>query len=262
MILACHSSNHLPSLLNRVRGLCAFSRTVTHRSGGVSSIGVTVKQKFVNIAGERFGRLVAVEPKGVLSRKSRAMHWLCKCDCGKIITTSGLSLRQGCSTSCGCYAKESRQTQAALMRQKNQLLHGHGHYNSPTYRSWKSMLDRCECPGTNGFKNYGGKGITVCERWHSFKLFLQDMGERLPGMTIDRINPALNYSAENCRWATTIQQGRNRSTNHIINFNGQSLCLAAWDEKMNFPRGTVCRRFVTKGWSVEKTITTPLRKIW
>jgi hypothetical protein len=123
------------------------------------------------------------------------------------------------------------------------------------------MWDRCTQIGCNSSKNYLGKGIKVCERWKSFENFLIDMGKRPKGMTIDRIDNSLNYCPENCRWATTLEQGRNRSNNHRLEFQGETLCLSEWEEKLGLKKGLICCR-LSKGWSIEKTLTTPTRKSW
>ena len=106
--------------------------------------------------------------------------------------------------------------------------HGHksGGTSSPTYRSWRCMLNRCENQHVHDFPRYGGRGVSVCERWHSFENFLADMGARPSGTTIDRKENSGNYEPENCRWATREEQGRNKRTNHFVRCRGNRVTVA------------------------------------
>ena len=152
---------------------------------------------FIDITGQRFGRLVAITH--VNSR-----GWLCRCDCGReTIAKSGI-LNSGGRKSCGCL-----RTELTVLRSYK---HGHKGRNrqSATYSVWKGMITRCTNCKTRDWKFYGARGITVCERWHDFTNFLADMGERPDGLTIDRINNKLGYSPDNCRWVTQSEQYQNR----------------------------------------------------
>ncbi|WP_157903231.1 hypothetical protein [Cupriavidus malaysiensis] len=138
---------------------------------------------------------------------SRAMNppaptrYLCRCACGVERVIASQTLRSGESRSCGCLRAE-------MMRAKQTK---HGHYASPTYRSWRAMLARCSDPTHEQFKDYGGRGIKVAEAWKtSFQAFLADMGERPPDKTLDRIESNGNYEPGNCRWATRTEQNRNK----------------------------------------------------
>lgn len=147
-----------------------------------------------NLRGQRFGRLVVLELHG----QGHNARWLCKCDCGKIAGLIGAKLRSGRVKSCGCAQHNGK--------------HGHARKNceSPTYISWTRMLSRCHDPNLDNYKHYGGRGITVCERWLSFENFLADMGERPANRSIDRINNDGNYEPGNCRWATSAEQHSNK----------------------------------------------------
>lgn len=128
--------------------------------------------------------------------------------CGNEVTVILACLRRGDTTSCGCYHKE----QAAKFASST-VKHGHyiGNRATPTYRSWQSMLRRCMATEGKHYRDYVEKGVKVCEEWKtSFTQFLQDMGARPIGMTLDRINPAGNYEPCNCRWATILEQRHNR----------------------------------------------------
>lgn len=125
-----------------------------------------------------------------------------------------------------------------------------------TYTTWKSMNQRCNYPKHKSYEDYGGRGIRVCERWLDFMAFLEDMGERPSGMTLDRFPDANgNYEPGNCRWATVSEQCRNRRSNRWITFNGEAMTLAAWSERTGIRPDTLAFR-LRAGWSIEDAMTT------
>jgi hypothetical protein len=138
--------------------------------------------------------------------------------------------------------------------------HGHG-YDSPTYRSWKSMKNRCTRKADTQWQDYGGRGIKVCEKWLKFSGFLEDMGIRPEGKTLDRIDNEGNYEPSNCRWADIKQQRRNRRDNRIIEFNGQKMPLVSACEIAGLPYTTVITRLNKYGWSESKAFSQPIRPI-
>lgn len=150
-----------------------------------------------NLAGKVFTRLTARERD--ISR-TRRVYWICECECGSSASVAAADLKSGHTKSCGCLNSESRKSKALR----------HGYNRTTTYVCWSNMLARCGNANRPDFKNYGGRGITVCERWLDFANFLADMGEKPSGLTIDRINNDGNYEPGNCRWATPSEQRRNQ----------------------------------------------------
>lgn len=158
-----------------------------------------------SMIGKRFNRLIVVseaapyvDPSG-----TRRRMWLCVCDCQTTTTVQTDNLRHGHTRSCGCLHIE----RARARGEKNKT---HGLSKTPTYISWAMMIQRCTNQRNPGFPNWGGRGIAVDPRWRSFAHFLADMGERLPGTSIDRINNDLGYFPGNCRWATPKEQANNQ----------------------------------------------------
>lgn len=130
----------------------------------------------------------------------------------------------------------------------------HGRSYDPIYNVWQRMIARCYGRYSDSFANYGGRGITVCERWrNSFEAFLVDMGERPEGTQLDRIDNEKGYSPENCRWATIKQQNRNRRGNRFLTLNGRTLTVAGWAEELGLRVGNVYSR-LSRGKSVEEAL--------
>ena len=128
----------------------------------------------------------------------------------------------------------------------------HGMYRTPSHGSWRAMMRRCYGDATNG-KYYKGAGIEVAPEWHNFLAFYADMGDRPEGMSIDRIDRAGNYCKANCWWATTREQGRNKSNNHLLSYRGTTQCLSAWAEQLGVGTDAIYRR-IKKGWPIESVL--------
>lgn len=191
------------------RCVCGAIRVVTGhnlRRGRTKSCGCLIREMsvynlrtpdVVDVTGQRFGKLMVLHRVASLHHEAR---WRCLCDCGGTIDVRGSSLRKGDTKSCGCLRREAK------------WKHGHkaAGQKSPTYTSWYNMKRRCLDKNHMNFRYYGGRGITVCERWLAFAPFLEDMGERMPWLTLDRINVNGNYEPSNCRWATIAEQSMNK----------------------------------------------------
>jgi len=152
--------------------------------------------KTIDLLGKRFGRLVTTERV----RLGERLAYVCTCDCGERVCVVGHRLNGGQTKSCGCFKDDVHRVR----------LIQHGHYNSPTYKSWGSMIQRCTNSKATRYKDYGGRGITVCDHWRDFKNFLADMGERPVGLTLERLDNNKGYSLDNCKWATYFEQCHNR----------------------------------------------------
>lgn len=125
-----------------------------------------------------------------------------------------------------------------------------------TRKTWGDMKGRCLNPAHRNYADYGGRGISICERWLTYENFLADMGERPPGRSLDRLNNDGNYEPSNCRWATPKEQARNTRSNRLITYKGETKCMAQWADDLGLPKHTLEQR-VAKGWDIEKALTTP-----
>ena len=182
----------------------------------------------------RYGRLV---PK-----RHVAGGWLCDCDCGAEKIVSGSHLRDGRVLSCGCLHIEVQRTPKV-----------HGKRYTRTWTIWSNMLQRCGNSLNPSFKNYGGRGIHVCVRWHSFMNFLSDMGEAPDGLTIERRNNEIGYDPENCLWATCADQALNTRRNRLLTIGSETNPLIVWCRKLGVPYWTAHAR-LRRGASAEKAL--------
>ena len=193
----------------------------------------------LELAGRRFGRLVVLSEAG--RNLDGKVTWLCLCDCGNTTVKSGPRLKSGVNRSCGC-----------LIGGRNAT---HRMKGTRIYRIWANMLSRTRNPNASQYAVYGGRGITVCERWQSFENFYADMGPTYTeGLTIDRINSDGNYEPANCRWATPLEQGRNTRRNKWITYSGHTLIMSEWAAALGIPYKRLVDRDA-RGWSPERALT-------
>jgi len=211
------------------------------------------KTNYESLIGVKFGGLTVKRITGERNHRHE-MFIECVCDCGGAHTTLYPRLKSGNTKSCGCL-------QPLVAAQAGKYTVKHGDCTSPTYKTHRSMMRRCYDKNNISYKYYGGKGVTVCERWRgveNYPNFKVDMGERPEGMTLDRFpNPSGNYEPSNCRWATPSEQARNFSANHWITVNGESLLLVDWANRLGVSATTILDR-LNRGWSQEKAVTTPV----
>ncbi len=204
-----------------------------------------IKNKRIELTGQVFGRLTVVKETSPTYRlggldkirnkryPSRTRMWICVCECGTEIVRKQSDLTSGHTSSCGCLHTD-------MLKKR---LTKHGNRANPAYTVWKGIRNRCNNSNEPAYKYYGGRGITVCERWDSFALFLQDMDER-PSLehSIDRIDTNGNYEPTNCRWATMEEQGDNKRNNHNLTFQGKTQSAAKWSRELNIPVNRIYAR--------------------
>ena len=198
--------------------------------------------KRVDLTGQRFGRLTVVKPAPNIGTGTA---YQCRCDCGVLKVIPRNYLKSGHTKSCGCLGRETHIK--------------HGACGTGTYNSWIAAKRRCDYPGATGYRDYGGRGITVCGRWRdSYQAFLDDMGERPTGHSIDRIDRNGNYEPGNCRWAARETQNNNTSRNRMLEFQGREQTISQWAKECGLTHSIVSKR-LKLGWSIERTLTQPVR---
>lgn len=203
-----------------------------------------------DLTGKVFGRLTAIKPLGRTNKG--LVLWECICTCGNTKTVRGVNLTKG-TKSCGCLVKERLQAQGS----HNHCRRGE---ESLTWRSWKSMLNRVE-PAHKSHAYYYDKGIGVCSEWHEFSVFLVDMGERVKGTTLDRVDNTKGYCPDNCRWATKKQQANNRTCMKTYTYEGDTKSLTDWSEdpRCKVSKPTLYARVLKYNAGIETALTTPLK---
>lgn len=196
-----------------------------------------------NLIGKTFGRLTVIE---LLGRNSISkIVWLCKCECGNEIFVVGSELKNGHTKSCGCLRK--------AVTKERKTIHGLSHHK--IRQVWRNMIARCENPDIEGYKNYGGRGIKVCEEWHNLKEFAEWAFESgySENLTIERKDVDGDYCPENCCWETMKVQCNNKRNNHYIEAFGETKTLAQWAEKSGISHSLIRYR-LNKGLSMEQIL--------
>lgn len=208
--------------------------------------------KAYELVGRFFYRLTVLSK---LPSSKGVTHWECKCTCGTIKSVRGSDLVNGKTKSCGCLNREVASRQGKL-NTRGPVTHGYS--KTSTYSIWMGMRTRCNNPKALYFKDYGGRGITVCERWSKFENFLADMGERPGNLQIDREDNNGNYEPGNVRWVTCSVNGRNKRDTRFLTVDGVTKCLAEWAEVKKINAAVILKR-ILHGWSVENAVMQPLR---
>lgn len=183
-----------------------------------------------DLTGQKFGRLEVIAFDSI--NKFHQATWRCKCDCGNECVVSGNCLTQGNTKSCGCLNDEVRRGIGAIPNRTT-----HGMWGTRLYRIWKTMRNRCTAPSMPSYKYYGKRGISVCEEWQKFENFF-DWATRSgysEDLSIERIDVNKGYSPDNCMWADTKQQARNKTDSKFITVNGESKTIIEWSEITHIP---------------------------
>ena len=200
--------------------------------------------KLQDLTGQRFGRLTVIER--ACPEKKDKVYWICRCDCGNYSIATGNNLKSGNTQGCGCMKIEG-------MRSANRT---HGQTGTRLYKAWESMRQRCYNPKKDHYKDYGGRGIVVCDEWlNDFQAFYDwaMANGYAENLTLDRMDADGNYCPENCRWATVKEQQNNRRNNHLITYNGETHTIAEWSEIVGVNRNTLKGR-IRKGLPIEEVL--------
>ncbi len=194
--------------------------------------------RFKDHSGLKYGTCTVLCYAGKKKKNSNG-SWFVECDCGAISKRrTNEIIKSTCCSSC-------------------QTARKHGDTETPTYKSWASMIQRCTNPKNPAYESYGGRGIGVAERWRKYENFLEDMGKRTAKQSIERIDNNKGYSPDNCEWAEKKQQNNNTRKNRTIEMGGESLTVALWCEKLGISQGRVYMRLHRK-WCGLCALTLPL----
>jgi len=237
------------SATNELKWICRCecggtqSATTGNLVGGrVQSCGCLRKEsRAIDLTGQVFGRLIVTGRK---KTKPGVAVWTCRCACGRTSDVSANSLLARKTRSCGVCTRGT-----------------HHLSDTPEFDAWKVMRQRCRDPKATGYKNYGGRGITVCERWESFENFIADMGPRpFEGASIDRIDTDGDYTPENCRWATRIEQANNKRSCHRLTLDGKTQTIAEWAREAGLNYVTLFYRLRERNFELTHHMLRPVER--
>ncbi|MEY8517192.1 AP2 domain-containing protein [Lachnospiraceae bacterium 29-84] len=209
--------------------------------------------KRIDLTGQKFERLKVISYAGM--NKNRKALWECECKCGNVKIILGESLRLGKTKSCGCLSNEKA----------SKALHDfnttHGESRTRIYTIWNNMMQRVLNKNNKRYKDYGGRGIGICEDWKDFENFrkwalVNGYNDEL---TLDREDNDGDYCPQNCRWVDWDTQRNNKQQSRKINYKGETKTITQWAKECGISRETIRDR-INAGWSIEKALETPARK--
>lgn len=228
------------------------------RKGHTTSCGCLKKEnkgsRFEDLTGQKFGRLTVVRFLTQEERTTRQYDWWCVCDCGNEIKANSYKLKKGLQQSCGCLKKEMEPRLGNLTR-KYEIT------NMRLYRVYRSMFERCYSSESKIYKNYGARGITICDEWlgdNGYDTFAKwaiksgyNEDAQRGECTLDRIDTMKNYEPDNCRWISNLKQQNNRRNNRIVEYQGKRQTIAEWARELNIPYSTLRNGLMIDGRPIE-----------
>lgn len=197
--------------------------------------------------GQVFGnwKVIGESPISSGSASQTRLKYLCQCVCGQQKLVNGSNLRRGLSTSCGCLRDARTSVRSA----------SHGMSKTPLYAVWRAMLQRCDKPNFIQYKDYGGRGIKVCEQWYKFENFYKDIGAPpFEKASVERVDNNRGYEPDNVVWANRSTQAKNKRTTVRFDLDGRSLTLREWSEKLGVKSSTLASRIYSYGWPLAKAL--------
>lgn len=195
--------------------------------------------KFIDISGNKYSKLTVISYMGI-------SYWKCQCECGNISRVKTGDLKNGNTKSCGCTTKNTK----------------HNLSKTSEYVAWTDMKGRCNNSNYKNYKDYGGRGIKVHERWlNSFENFIEDMGNKpSKNYSLDREDNDGDYTPDNCRWVTIREQNLNKRNTLLFEYNNVAKPLSKWCEELNLNYREIKRRIKTKKWDINMVLSIPTSK--
>jgi hypothetical protein len=206
---------------------------------------------YKDLTNQKFGKLVC--EKDVGRTKNGNVLWKCKCECGNYTVVNSSSLKTGNTKSCGCILNKRLENFGELQKK-------HGMSDTKIYKVWSSMKQRCLNENDKAYKNYGGRGITVCNEWHEFEPFYEwavNNGYK-EGLTLERVDNDGDYCPKNCTWITKSKQSSNTRNCIELTYKGKTKIMKEWAEELNIPYSVLQHR-IYRGWDTEKALSTPIK---